>query len=237
MGTWSCTEITTARRDRTRDLYGHFMDVTFTLRYRPSLIGGFREMPRLEWKEVITLLDHERGQVWTYAGDQYARNAKSMTFFTWYSRYVLAYDSVAHPAPGPVQLLDSLGRRLPRDRFAPTPDPDEKVRRVRRFLSRQGGIVRITVTDTPAINRPRSGRPVHKERLLTFDCGLRGMGRRVRAWQYLRVTSDRPEHTWSRRFQFTHDSPLLEAHGFERVPPPINVSMVKTPHFGRGEVM
>ena len=44
----------------------------------------------------------------------------------------------------------------------------------------------VTVTDTPGINKPTDA-TVDKFRLLTFDCGLKGMGPRIKALQSLTV--------------------------------------------------
>lgn len=50
----------------------------------------------------------------------------------------------------------------------------------------------VTVLDTPGINKPTDGVTV-KERILTFDCGLHGMGPRVAAIQHLKVDAAQPE--------------------------------------------
>ena len=242
MGMWSIVSMTTSIRNR-NDVYGHFFAVAFRLRYTPSPVGPFTEMPRLEWNETITMIERDAGSPtsvtagtsgtwWQYVGDQYARNPGSPTFFTWVSRYIYSYDAVragSYGADDPNCLYDHNGRQLPRDTFGPLGTDQERADAVRTYLQRHGGVMKVIVVDKPGINKPERGTlpAVHKNRILTFDCGLRGFGPRVRAVQHLTVDSSVGEGQWFRECELGGTSRPFSTEGMRKVQPPPDVTNVK----------
>jgi len=228
MGTWSLVSATPTIRDR-NDVFGNFFAVKFRLKYTSSAIGLFSETPRLEWKESITLAEPNARTWWQYVGDQYQRNAGSRTFMTWTSRYVNAYDCVSRKKYGPdalTCLYDPKGQPLPSSALPKAASPKDQADAVRAYLKANGGIMEVTVVDTPGINKP-SDPKVFKDRLLTFDCGLRGMGARVTAYQRLTVDGSKPEAQWLRDCRVGTSSPALSTTGLTKVNPPADVTVVK----------
>ncbi|MBX3231373.1 MAG: hypothetical protein KF837_28875 [Labilithrix sp.] len=212
----------------------------FRLKYTPSMMSSFKEMPALEWKEVITLLDHAKGEYWVYIGDQYRRCISSPTFATWTYRYIMAYEStkkgIAYDElQAPTILYDRNGRQVSKDALPTLNSSPEKAKAVRDYLKRNGGMMDCTVRDSPGIQTPKVGDDTDKERLLTFDCGLAGTGRRIYCWQYLKVSSATPQGAWVRQFQWNNGSPGLKMTGLKRVQPPANVSVVKPGGLGAGQ--
>jgi hypothetical protein len=250
MAMWSVVSVTPSIRDR-NDVYGHYFAVEFRLKYAPSLVGSFTEMPRLEWNETITMIERDAGSPppftwvpgsptfftagtsgtwWQYVGDQYARNPGSPTFSTWVSRYINAYYAVrdgSYGADDPNCLYDSNGRQLPRNTFGQLGTDQERADAVRTYLRRHGGIMKVIVVDKPGINKPRPGRLAHKERILTFDCGLRGAGPRVSAVQHLTVDSSVGEGQWFRECKIGGSSRPFSTAGMQQVQPPPEVTIVK----------
>jgi hypothetical protein len=239
MGSWSLVNIRTWNSNRDGEVFGHYMPVVFRLKYTPSLIGSFKEMPALEWKEVITLLDHAKGEYWVYVGDQYRRNISSPTFATWTYRYILAYVSTRAGTPfdeitSPAVLYDRNGRQVPSNALPDVNSNPDRANAVRDYLKRNGGMMDCLVRDSPGVQTPRPEDQTDKERLLTFDCGLEGTAQRVYAWQYLKVASARPAHQWTRQFKWDNASPGLKTTGLRRVPPPDNVTQFKPGGLGAG---
>jgi hypothetical protein len=87
--------------------------------------------------------------------------------------------------------------------------------------------MKVIVVDTPGINRPQPGRVVHKNRILTFDCGLRGAGPRVSAVQHLTVDSSVGEGQWFRECKLGGISRPFSTAGMQQVQPPPDVTEVK----------
>lgn len=232
MGTWTVISMD-PRIERQTTLYGHVFTVVFFLKYTPS--GAFRdewkEMPTLEWGEVISMYRRDQGTYWEYVGDQYNRNPKSPTFGNWTYRYTRAYDSIAFKTYGKassIHLFDKNGGQIKQNMFTETSAPKQKkINDIRRYLQRKGGILRIPVRDIPAINKPRAGENIHKERLLRFDCGLKGFSMRVRAYQYLEVNSALPQSQWKQEFRLGVSSHRISTTGLRKVAVPNNVSIPK----------
>lgn len=229
MGSWKCLSVTPSILDR-NDVFGHFFAVEFKLQYTPSTFGMFAEMPRLEWKETITMVEQRAGTWWQYIGDQFARNPGSMTFMSWTSRYIWAYHNVCggkYDAKDIDCLYDKLGNPLPDNTFPELSEPKAQADAVRSYLKNQGGIMRVTVVDKPGINKPMANPTVLKDRVLTFDCGLKGLGPRVNAVQHLIVDGAASEATWHRECRVGGVAPPLQTAGLNRVSPPADVSIVK----------
>jgi hypothetical protein len=233
MGTWTLESATPTIRDR-NDVYGHIFAIKFRLKYTTSAVGPFAEMPRLEWKETITMAEPNAKTWWQYVGDQYQRNAGSPTFMAWTSRYVNAYFCVAKQKYEPdalTCLYDVQGQKLPSATLPQASSPKEQADAVRTYLKASGGILEVTVVDTPGIKKPEKPKPgqpaVLKDRLLLFDCGLRGMGKRTTAYQRLTVDGAKSEAQWFRECRVATGSPPLSTTGFAKVNPPPDVSVVK----------
>lgn len=231
MGSWTLVSTRPDIRDR-NDVYGHYFAVKFKLKYSTSLIGSFSEMPRLEWKETITMVEPTKGTWWQFVGDQYERNPSSQTFITWTSRYKNAYHCVRRQLYGNPDelciLYDKHGNRLPPDTFPRgMAQQGEQAELVRNYLKAHGGIMEVTVVDKPGINKPQVGQAVDKHRILTFDCGLRGLGMRVTAYQDLKVSSSVPEDQWKRQCVLGSISTPFSTAGLTKVQPPPDVLIVK----------
>ena len=207
--------------------YGTTFPVRFNLTYHQSGFGAFKEMPTLEWKETITLIDRNAGTYWQYVVDQYARLPDSMTLRSWPNRYPNLYDAVWYRLMGnqPTVLKGKRGEILDKHLFGPRliHNSGQKADAVRNYLKRNGGQCEIEIIDRPSILRPQNGNTVKKERLLTFDCGLRGLGPRVRGYQHVVVDSDRPEHEWTRTVEYSTITPPFSLSGLHRIEPPDDV--------------
>lgn len=209
--------------------YGTTFPVRFNLTYHQSKFGSFKEMPTLEWKETITLIDRHANTYWQYVVDQYERLPDSMTLRTWPNRYANLYDSVWYQLIGnqhPTVLKAKRGQPLAKHTFGPRPigNAGQKATAVREYLKRNGGQCEIEIIDRPSILRPQNGGVVKKERILTFDCGLRGLGPRVRGYQHVKIDSDRPESEWVRTVEYSTITPPFSLDGLTRVPPPQSVT-------------
>jgi hypothetical protein len=212
-------------------VYGHIFAVKFRLKYAPATFGDkFTEMPRLEWKETITMLEPGKAQWWEYIGDQFQRNPDSPTFITWTTRYKGAYYAARRTLYGadePSCLYDKMGAPLPATALPQLNGKKEQADAVRSYLSKNGGIMTVTVIDTPGINKPTDGVTV-KERILTFDCGLHGLSPRVSAIQHLKVDGSVPEANWFRDCTLSGISrPFATPTTWTKVAPPADVSVLK----------
>jgi hypothetical protein len=230
MGSWTLQSATPDIRPR-NDVYGHYFAVRFRLKYSPSTFGSFAEMPRLEWKETITMIERSAGTWWRFEGDQYARLPSSQTFNSWVRRYVNAYYSVRNSLYGPDEssrLYDRNGGQLPRDTFAQATDDAARANAVRSYLKSNGGIFEAMVVDKPGINKPALGAmpAVHKNRILTFDCGLTGTAIRVKAYQHLTVDSTKPETGWFRECVLNSTSRPFSTDGLRNVAVPADVARI-----------
>ena len=133
-----------------------------------------------------------------------------------------------------LSIINGIERGCPLDStFPKSNDGAAQANAVRSYLQRHGGMMDVTVRDSPGVQAPTVN-PVDKERLLTFDCGLQGAGRRIHAWQYLIVKSGLEPAQWTRQFQWNNNPPGLKTSGLTRVQPPASVTAVK-PGFIDGE--
>lgn len=229
MGNWTLLSAEPLILPR-EDVYGNKFSIRFRMKYAPTRLGTFTETPRLEWNEVILMAEHHKGEWWQYIGDQYARNPHSNTFRSWVNRYKDAYYFVRQNLreDAPSRLYDTTGNRLGRDAFGRQDTPRAQADVVRDYLKRNGGILDVMVEDKPGINKPQPGSEwVHKERLLSFDCGLKGYHQRIYAYQYLNVDSDKNSDQWTRLCKVSRISPPLSTTGLMQTDPPPDVTIVK----------
>lgn len=229
MGVWTLQSATPEFRDR-NDIYGNYFSVHFVLKYDPSTFGSFKEMPRLEWQETILMIEKLKGTYWQHTADQYARNPGSLTFTGWVSRYKTAHWQVRQGNYGndqPTRLYDKRRSQLKRDAFPRIQSEKDKADAVRAYLKSHGGIVDILVIDKPGINLPTAGDGTHKERILTFDCGLAGCGPRVYAYQHLLVDAAVPNSQWRRKCEMSRTTSPFSTSGLTRLTPPADVTIVK----------
>jgi hypothetical protein len=232
MGQWTLLSAIPHFRER-NDKYGHNFGIVFKLKYTPSFLGSFAEMPRLEWKETITMIQQNAGTWWQAIFDQYERLPSSPTFMNWVNRYKNAYYGVRdgnydHPYDWSARIYKANGARFLRDDFPRLDTEKAKADYVRNYLKSHGGIMEINATDTPAIGKPNNDALVHKNRILTFDCGLRGSGTRVKLYQHLIVDGSKPESEWYRDFKVASVSPPFQTTGLEKVLPPDDVTKTGT---------
>ena len=230
MGSWSLIAATPDIRPR-NDVFGNFFAVRFRMKYSNSTFGSFSEMPRLEWKETITMIERGKGTWWQHVVDQYARDPNSQTFINWVSRYTNAFYCVRQQLYGPeegVRLYDKQGATLGQNTFPQTNDNKTRADVVRNYLKSHGGIMEVLVVDKPGINKPQPGAAAaDKERILTFDCGLSGGGARIKAIQHLKVNSAVPEGQWFRECTLGTISNPFNTMGLNRAQPPADVLIVK----------
>lgn len=230
MGKWTLLSATPDIRNR-NDVYGHYFSVSFKLKYSPSKFGRFTEMPTLEWKETITMIERNKGTWWQYIGDQFQRNPNSQTFYSWVNRYNNAHYSVRMGKYGPddvVRLYDNKGGQLKREDMPRLNSSQAQADFVREYLKKEGGIMEVIVVDKPGINKTSADQDTHKERILTFDCGLQGSDQRVKACQHLIVDGSKPEGQWFRECILHSTSRPFQTTGMKRNAPPADVSLVKS---------
>ena len=229
MGNWTVLSATPSIKPR-NDVFGNFFALTFRLKYTPTRFGSFKEMPTLEWKETILMIERNNGTYWQITVDQYKRDPNSQTFISWVSRYDNAHYNVrrqTYSYEGVTKIYDNNGQRIPQDTFPIIEDTKEQAEFVRKYLKNNGGIMEVSVVDKPGINKPNNDRNVLKERFLTFDCGLQGAGPRTKAYQHLVVSGALPENRWTRDCVLSSITPPYSTAGLRQVPPPADVSVVK----------
>lgn len=230
MGSWTVLSATPGIRPR-NDVYGHYFVVTFRLKCTSTLIGSMPEMPRLEWKETITMLEKRKGTWWQVEVDQYQRDPNSQTFVSWINRYNWAHNQVIgqrYGAAEPVKLYSESGSQLPATLFKRTTDAKTAANEVRDYLKSKGGILEVTVEDKPGINKPIGiDATLHKHRILTFDCGVGKGGPRVKAYQTLIVDGALPEAQWRRSCEISPMSTPYSTMGMTKGIPPADVTIVK----------
>jgi hypothetical protein len=229
MAHWSLENISQPKISNRLDEFGNYFEITFTLKYHnnPLGMGQFVEMPRLEWKETITMLEKNKKTWWAVDFDQYERNPASKTYNNCRYRYKQAYYCVRQGLadPGITKLKSKNGTIIPKDTFPRGKDNGEAANIVRDYLKKNGGILEFTIRDTPAILKPKDVQD-HKERFLTFDCGIKGLGTRVIAFQHLIVDGSKPESEWYRECK-TGLPPGYKISGLTKVNAPHDVVIVK----------
>ena len=236
MGQWRLQNAQLSISDMTGNVLGHNWRVTFKLKYTPTTFGRYQELPRLEWKESIKLLDRGKGEFWEFQADQYARHPGSLTFFMWRNRYNVAYQFVRDSSgQHDIRLYAANGEKIPSKTFGKASSASEKTKIVIDYLKKHGGILEATVHDKPSIGLNSAN--VHKERLLTFDCGLRGMGRRFVVYQYLNVDKGQPRTRWTSACKQGVFCLNLNTQGLRRVGPSHDVTKTSTVRTAGGEVV
>lgn len=233
MGIWRLESVNGVSSDFTTDqLFGNKLEVTFRLRYTPSIFGSFAETPKLYWHERITMKELHKGVWWEFEKNMYEHNPCSNTLKIWAGRYVHAYKSV-FGVKGQVKLLSEQGMQLAlADLKQGLADSAQQAEAVRSYLKKRGGILEITINDIPSINKPKGNE--HKERLLRFDCGVVGGAQWFRRAQHLDVDASKPEAEWTRlvtagQLVFSPDQGLMQTI------PPGEVTRVRPAIFLSGE--
>jgi len=239
MGKWTLQTVNaTCSNYDTGELFGSNFIATFRLKYSPSAFSKFKETPLLDWNETIMMNEHHKGEHWVFNTNMYKHNPLSKTLEIWAKRYIAAYDS-ARGAPffgkGHSKLFDKNGMPVQAQALRQAADPKGKADAVRHYLKAHGGILEIQIHDIPSINKPKPADATHKERLLSFNCGVEGGGPRVKAYQYLVVNSAQPTHQWVRRCQLGWGMAGLKTSGLRPVPPPPQVANPRPPVFVSGE--
>lgn len=231
MGQWTLMSARLGWVKERNDLYGHNFGVVFKLKYTKSLIGSFTEMPQLEWKETITMIEQRAGTWWQFIDDQYNRLPSSPTFLNWVNRYKNAFLYVRESPPDTefnwtARFYDANGNKLKRDDFPRLNTDKEKADYVRTYLQKNGGIMEINAMDTPAISKNSVTALTHKNRILTFDCGLRGSSMRTKLYQHLIVDGSKglDGSGWYRKFEESSISPPFQTAGLRKIEPPTDVT-------------
>jgi hypothetical protein len=232
----SCTDI--GEYD-TADLYGNKVRLEFLLRHLPGLRKKLDEMPALEWKEKIIVLDHARHQRWEFSTDMYQHNPNSRTLSIWSRRYIEADKTLSASVlyRGQSQLLNLKMQRVTLD-TGHAPSDQDRAEAVRKYLAKEGGFLRISIEDIPSIRRQvaTGAQPAHTERLLLADCGVAGAVYRQRWSQHIDLDQSLPSVQWRRRCESRwFQSNLPTPAGFATVPPPPGVSTIRTPTRTYGE--
>lgn len=233
MGHWTLQSATPSILNRDVEVYGHYFSITFRLKYSPSMMGSFTETPAFEWKETITMIERTKGTWWSAEFDQFQRLPDSPTFYNWTNRYILAHSAAValdYSDSQPSCLYDKNGNRLPANTFTRANTQKDAADQVRNYLKKNGGVMVVTVTDKPGIMRPTDA-TVDKLRILTFDCGLQGMGNRITAIQQLKVVGVN-DANWTRSCTTDLISQPFQTQGLNQVNAPADVTRV-TP-FGGG---
>ena len=236
MGQWSLMSAIPSIRNQ-EDVYGHFFTITFRLKYTTSMMGQFTESPILEWKETIRMIEMDKGTWWFAEFDQFGRLPNSPTFAQWTYRYILAYDALSkgnYANTEPSRLYDKNGIELPLNTLPRVLSNMDRADAVRTYLKRKGGILVVQVTDKPGINKPQpkdnmeEDNMFHKHRILTFDCGLKGMHQRVKAVQTLNMEGMIEAH-WTRTLTIGISYPYtMNTNGLQSIVAPPNVTKVVT---------
>jgi hypothetical protein len=223
MGTWTVQSCQGAATPLSSP-FGHNFLVRIRMKYTPSAIGKFVEPPILAWDEVIQFNNYADGTRWEFIGNMYEHKPGSPTVAVWGQRYFRAYLQ-AHGTPyqqlggkqkGHSKLLDKGGMPVPGAKLGVHQGLDAQNNAVRDYLKRNGGMLEIEVHDIPGIVvTPGGTRNV--ERVLSFDCGVKGMGPRVKAWQHLKIDQSQPQTSWIRNFQIGSSAPGMKTSGLKLV--------------------
>lgn len=242
MGRWTLESISGSTSPYVSETVGHNVNVTYKLRYTPSMMGKFQELPILEWNEQIFLIEHHKGEWWQFSTNMYQHNALSKTLEVWAKRYIVAYDTAngsQFMGKGGAKLLTTAGQPVQGKVLGTAHSASDKADAVRRYLQKSGGRLEISIHDIPSINKPDD--QTHKERLLVFNCGFAGGGPRYAGTQYLNMNGALAPTQWVTEFQ--PSSSLLSTKfmngttGLRKVAPPGLVANPRTPHFMAGECM
>ncbi|MGC6233470.1 hypothetical protein [Hafnia paralvei] len=212
------------------DAIGSTIDVTFTMEYNKLKNNRYIEMPPLQWKEKIDF--KEGDSKWQFQTDMYEHNPTSRTFSSWLNRYVEAYNFAKSKDKGlfngNVRIYKKNMEPVGVNDIRSAGTPIEKVKNIQDFLSRNGGVIEITITDSPQILKREIAE--NKERKLTFDIGFKGKAE-VHFNQGIRLVNDGENNV----FVTTSDNIKL-ARGDVNVQPPERVTKPRDHHFLHGEV-
>jgi len=229
MGNWTVQSVTCRHTPLdTPTEYGTNWYVTFRLKYTPSLVGSFVEPPKMAWDEVILFNDYSKGERWEFNGNMYTQKPDSPTMAVWAQRYFRAYLE-AHHQPfrdnygkqkGYSKLFDKNGAPLEGRVLGTHMGGKEQNKAVQDYLKKHGGILEIQVHDIPNVLKPGPSKVKNVERVLIFNCGVTGMGPRVRAWQHIKIDSSQPATSWTYNFQTGGSAPGLKTTGLKLVPDP-----------------
>jgi hypothetical protein len=188
-------------------------------------MGPFVEPPILAWDEIIMFNDYAKGERYEVVANMYAHKPASPTVAVWGQRYFRAFlDAKGTPFTGNIKghskLLDKNGVAVKANAL-PTCGPkefDKMNKAVQDYLKRNGGILEIEVHDIPGIAL-EAGKARDLERVLIFNCGVTGLGARVKAWQHIRIAPTHPMGS-TRRFELAGNPPGLKTTGLKLDPSP-----------------
>jgi hypothetical protein len=220
MGTWSVMSVVGRHTDLDSP-FGHNFWVTIRMKYSATMMGKFTEPPILAWDETILVIKHDVAERWEFVGNMYKHKPASPTVAVWGQRYFRAYlHAKGTPFTGNIKghskLFDKNGAPVPGSKLGTYNDKPAQNKAVQDYLKNNGGILEIEIHDIPGIS-VTPGQTKNTERVLIFNCGVEGMGTRVKAWQHLKVDSSQPQGSWYRRWQMDANPPGLKVTGLKLV--------------------
>ena len=150
MGRWTLESITGINSPYVSETIGHNVNVTYKLRYEPSMVGGFTELPILEWNEQIFMIEHHKREWWEFSANMYKHNPLSKTLEVWPKRYIAAYDAakgMPYGGKGSAKLFTKQGMAVQGAALGTANTAADKADAVRHYLKKNGGRLEITVHD------------------------------------------------------------------------------------------
>lgn len=228
---WSLKGVNVKNKNFNKDnAIGSTIDVTFTMEYNKLKNNRYIEMPPLQWKEKINF--KEGDSKWRFQTDMYEHNPTSRTFSPWLNRYIEAYNFAKFKDKGlfngNVRIYKKNMEPVGVNDISSAGVPIEKVKIIQDFLSRNGGVIEITITDIPQVLKREIAE--NKERKLTFDIGFKDKTE-VHFTQGIRLVNDGKTNV----FVTTSDNIKL-ARGDVNVQPPERVTKPRDHYFLHGEV-
>ena len=218
MGSWNVLS-TIGRFEPINSPFGHNFFVKIRIQYTPTRFSKFVEPPNLAWDEVIMVNNYRDGNRWEFQGNMYTHKPASPTVKVWGQRYFRAYLN-AHGRPyghkGYSKLFDRNNSPVPGRVLGTHNDMWSQNKAVQDYLKSNGGILEIEVHDIPGIV-VNEGDDRNMERVLIFNCGVVGMGSRVKAWQHIKIDQSQPRESGTRDFQMTGNAPGIKTTGLELV--------------------
>lgn len=172
----------------------------------PSLIGAFPEPPILVWDETILVINHDVGSAGSSLATCTSMNPAAPPWPCGGSaipgRTCTPKARLTSPTTpkGYSKLFDKNGAPVQGAALGAHADKNAPNKAIQDYLKRNGGILKIEVYDIPGI-AVQPGKTKDIERVLIFNCGVKGMGPRVKTWQHLKVNSGQPRTAWYRRCQ------------------------------------
>ncbi|UFK37623.1 hypothetical protein LOZ86_11485 [Pectobacterium parvum] len=212
------------------DSIGSRIDVTLTMKYKKQHDNKYIEIPAIEWNEKIN--SKEEKSIWQFHVDMYKHNPTSVTFFPWRNRYVAAYDFAKEKNKssfnGSVKIYKENMEPLGIKDIKKSDSPIEKTESIQKYLSKNGGVIEITITDYPQLLKRRGN--VNRERKIAFNIGFNN---EVVA-HFSQGIILRP-NGYTDAFVTTSDKVKI-AHGKINSQPPEIVTKPREHHFLQGEV-